>query len=192
MSDFKTGVAHFYGKPIPDLQPNKSMSILYVLLGPTCSPNDIEYACIWHDAIITESQHDQVNSGALGESGTGAEHNIQFRGIFDRSPQVDLLATLVVDRYGLYEERSWNALLPQYIYDEYFTGNGPDAKDYSVLVADRLQDEIGLETYKAYEDSGKAAYNTINGNVPNGTVPDNSLLQQQKKASPQSITVSDK
>ena len=126
MSDPKTGVAHFYGKDIRDLQPNKSMTILYVLLGPTCRPEDIEYAAIYHDAVITTPKHDHNNAGTLGEAGSGVDHDLTFNGIFDRGPEVDRLAAIIVDREGLYEERSQNALLPAYVYNNYMNANSFD------------------------------------------------------------------
>ena len=124
-SDPKTGVAHFYGKNYRDLQPNKSMTILYVLLGPTCRPEDIEYAAIYHDCIVTTPKHDHNNAGTLGDAGQGVEHDLTFQGTFDRGPEVDRLAAIIVDREGLYEERSQNAVLPSYIYNQYMgVGNG--------------------------------------------------------------------
>jgi hypothetical protein len=119
ISDPKTGVATFYGKDVRDLQPNKSMTILYVLLGPTCRPHDIEYACIWHDAILTTPKHAHNNSDTIGDVGQGPDHDLTFSGIFDRGPQVDLLASVIVDREGLYEERCYNSVLPKYMYDNY-------------------------------------------------------------------------
>jgi hypothetical protein len=198
MSDPKTGVAHFYGKDIPDLQPNKSMTILYVLLGPTCRPDDIEYACIWHDAIIGDGgKHEINNAGTLGDPGQGQEHTISFRGIFDRGPQVDLLASIIVDREGLYEERSWNAALPQYMYDEYFKDKGPERADYNITIANRLANEIGLEgdssnprTGKAYGDKGTyEQIKTSHSPLFIDAVADpgvNGLLGQGGKASPTS------
>ena len=140
MSDPKTGVAHFYGKDIRDLQPNKSMTILYVLLGPTCRPEDIEYAAIYHDAVITTPKHDHNNAGTLGEAGNGVDHDLTFNGIFDRGPEVDRLAAIIVDREGLYEERSQNALLPAYIYNNYMAAESKDLSkaNMSGTLADRL------------------------------------------------------
>ena len=140
MSDPKTGVAHFYGKDIRDLQPNKSMTILYVLLGPTCRPEDIEYAAIYHDAVITTPKHDHNNAGTLGEAGNGVDHDLTFNGIFDRGPEVDRLAAIIVDREGLYEERSQNALLPAYIYNNYMAADAKDLSkaNMSGTLADRL------------------------------------------------------
>lgn len=148
MSDPKTGVAHFYGKNLRDLQPNKSMTIMYILLGPTCRPEDIEYACIYHDAIITSPKHAQNNSGSLGESGQGVDHDLSFNGTFDRGPEVDKLAAIIVDREGLYEERAQNAALPSYIYTEYFGGKTNDFTDkqISMTLTDRLAQDAALGT----------------------------------------------
>lgn len=144
MSDYKTGVAHFYGKNIRDLQPNKSMSIMYILLGPTCRPDDIEFACVYHDAIITTPKLSHNNSGSIGETGNGVEHDISFNGIYDKNPEIDKLAAIIVDREGLYEERSTNALLPKYIYDNYI-GNASEelsAANVGMSISDRLTAEL--------------------------------------------------
>lgn len=149
-SDPKTGVAHFYGKNYRDLQPNKSMTILYVLLGPTCRPEDIEYAAIYHDCIVTTPKHDHNNAGTLGDAGQGVEHDLTFQGTFDRGPEVDRLAAIIVDREGLYEERSQNAVLPSYIYNQYM-GVGGDANaatselsdaNVGMTIVDRLANEV--------------------------------------------------
>jgi hypothetical protein len=154
ISDPKTGVATYYGKDVRDLQPNKSMTILYVLLGPTCRPHDIEYACIWHDAILTSPKHAHNNS-EIGDAGQGTDHDLTFNGIFDRGPQVDLLASIIVDREGLYEERNYNSILPKYMYDNYMA---PDRSDYNITIANRLATEAGLRTnFNSAEDS--IAYN---------------------------------
>lgn len=158
MSDPKTGVAHFYGKDFRDLQPNKSMTILYVLLGPTCRPEDIEYAAIYHDCVCTTPKHDQNNGGTLGEAGQGTEHDLTFSGIFDRGPEVDRLAAVVVDREGLYEERSQNALLPAYMYEQYLNQSGNSEANMNnnsvgMSLADRIADSVVLAKKLTEEDS---------------------------------------
>lgn len=157
MSDPKTGVAHFYGKNFRDLQPNKSMTILYVLLGPTCRPEDIEYAAIYHDCVCTTPKHDQNNGGTLGEAGQGTEHDLTFSGIFDRGPEVDRLAAVIVDREGLYEERSQNALLPAYIYEQYLNQTNKSEANMNnnsvgMSLADRIADSIVLAKKLTEED----------------------------------------
>lgn len=169
MSDPKTGVAHFYGKDIRDLQPNKSMSILFVLLGPTCRSEDIEYACMWHDCIPSTPKHAHNNSGSIGESGQGVEHDISFSGIFDRSAEIDRLAAIIVDREGLYEERAQNALLPKYIYDEYMSSVAMKPEElwaYSGKLMDRLHadSEPVDSAYKeefAYKEDGGLSFTAI-------------------------------
>ena len=160
MSDPKTGVAHFYGKDIRDLQPNKSISILYVLLGPTCRPEDIEYAAIYHDAVPSTPKHDHNNAGTLGETGSGVDHDITFMGTFDRGPEVDRLAAIIVDREGLYEERSQNAILPAYIYNNYMSDaavkNDGDLTTSAVgmTLKDRLIDSLSGNTATGYGNFG--------------------------------------
>ena len=142
MSDPKTGVAHFYGKDIRDIQANKSMDILYVLLGPTCRPEDIEYAAIYHQCVCTTPKHDHNNAGSLGEAGQGVDHDLTFSGIFDRGPEVDRLAAVIVDREGLYEERSQNALLPAYIYHTYLNNDASNSELSTETVGMSLSDRI--------------------------------------------------
>ena len=149
-SDPKTGVAHFYGKNFRDLQPNKSMTILYILLGPECRAETIEYACMYHDAIITAPKHAQNNSSALGETGQGVEHDLSFNGIFDRSAEINKLAAIIVDREGLYEERADNAVLPSYIYTEYLAKADTEFANSAIGMAltDRLADDLALADAK--------------------------------------------
>jgi hypothetical protein len=192
LSDPKTGVATYYGKDIPDLQPNKSMTILYVLLGPTCRPDDIEYACIWHDAIITQLKHAHNNSDTIGEAGTGVDHDLPFSGIFDRGPQVDLLAAVMVDREGLYEERNQNALLPKYVYDEFLSANGPDKSDYNITIAERLANEINIKgAYTSSQEydqikTAHAQHFTENSDVEKNGLGDSPGTYQPHTARPQS------
>ena len=152
MSDPKTGVAHFYGKDIRDLQPNKSITLLYILLGPTCRPEDIEYAAIYHDAVPSTPKHDHNNAGTLGEAGTGTDHDINFMGTFDRGPEVDRLAAIIVDREGLYEERSQNAVLPAYIYKYYMSDNNDDMSSNAIgmTLKDRLIDSLSGSSVSGY------------------------------------------
>lgn len=153
MSDPKTGVAHFYGKDIRDLQPNKSITLLYILLGPTCRPEDIEYAAIYHDAVPSSPKHDHNNAGTLGEAGSGTDHDINFMGIFDRGPEVDRLAAIIVDREGLYEERSQNAVLPAYIYNNYMNDANNENLTSSAIgmtLKDRLIDSLSGSNVSGY------------------------------------------
>lgn len=165
MSDPKTGVAHFYGKDIRDLQPNKSMTILYVLLGPTCRPDDIEYAAIYHDCVCTTPKHDHVNAGSLGEAGQGVEHDLTFSGTFDRGPEVDRLAAVIVDREGLYEERANNAVLPAYVYDKWLKTSVDVGDDnlgntaIGMTLADRIADSVA---YKDTNANGEGFTKTNN------------------------------
>lgn len=154
-SDQKTGVAHFYGKNIRDLQPNKSISILYILLGPECRAETIEYACMYHDAIITAPKHAHNNSGALGETGQGVDHDLSFNGLFDRSAEIDRLAAIIVDREGLYEERADNAVLPSYIYTNYIGNSDKEFSDELVgmTLADRLKHDANIGAGTGHEDT---------------------------------------
>jgi hypothetical protein len=156
ISDPKTGICHFYGKPLRAVQPNKAASFLYVLLGPTARPDDIEYACMWHEAIPTGPKHAHNNS-SIGEAGSGVEHDIGFTGIFDKGPEIDAFAKRIVEAYGLYGERFTEAALPSYIYKNYFQGlNADDLRpDVGIDMASRLNpgDDVAQSTTEAiYSD----------------------------------------
>jgi hypothetical protein len=116
ISDRKTGVSHMYGKKIRSILPNKAGSVLYVLLGPTCRPEDIEFACMWHECWPTNEKVAHANSDSLGDAGSGTELDVTFAGIFDRGPEIDLLARKVVEGYNLYGQSFLSAALPSYIY----------------------------------------------------------------------------
>ena len=145
ISDPKTGVCHFYGKPLRAVQPNKAASFIYILLGPTCRPDDIEYACMWHEATPTAPKVGHNNS-TLGEVGSGVEHDISFSGIFDKGPEIDILAKRIVKAYGLYGERFTDAALPDYIYKKYFNGADLDRSDYGIDLTNRLNAELDIES----------------------------------------------
>jgi hypothetical protein len=162
ISDPKTGVCHFYGKNLRAVQPNKAASFIYILLGPTCRADDIEYACMWHEATPTAPKVGHNNS-SLGEAGSGVEHDVSFSGIFDKGPEIDALAYRIVKAYGLYGERFTDAALPDYIYKQYFNGADLSKADYGIDIESRLNAEIGLDVAdKPAYDSGDV---TLRGSI---------------------------
>lgn len=148
ISDPKTAVCHFYGKPLRAVQPNKAASFLYILLGPTARPDDIEFACMWHEAIPTAPKVAHNNS-ALGEAGSGVEHDVGFTGIYDKGPEIDAFAKRVVTAYGLYGERFTEAVLPSYIYKKYFAVNNDALADIGVDLNSRLTADVNSNDLKS-------------------------------------------
>lgn len=118
LSDKETGVAHMYGKPLRFVRPNYSGSLLYVFLGPTGRPKDIEFACMWHECFPVSSEGDgKFNNPQIGEVGSLTEQEVEFSGIYDDSPIVDVLAQYVVAAAGLYGQSQFDQVLPAYLYN---------------------------------------------------------------------------
>jgi len=115
ISDRKSGVCHMYGKELRAVQPNKSGSLIYIVLGPTCRPEDIEFACMWHEVVPTSGERISMYNSELGEVGGNVEADVTFSGIFDRGPHIDLLARVIVEAYNLYSDGFWKATLPNYL-----------------------------------------------------------------------------
>lgn len=117
ISDRKTGVCHMYGRKMRGIQANISGTILYVLLGPTCRPEDIEFACMWAEIVPYQEKTSHLNSGAIGEAGSGVDMDVTFAGTYDRGPEIDIYARKVVEGYNLYGQTFLNQLLPSFMYD---------------------------------------------------------------------------
>jgi hypothetical protein len=139
ISDRKTGVCHMYGAKMRGILPNKAGSILYVLLGPTCRPEDIEFACMWHEIIPYSEKVAHANSGTLGSAGDGVELDVEFAGIFDRGPEIDIFARKTVEGYNLYGQSFLNQLLPSYMYDPDLYAGADYTETNSVDIEDRLK-----------------------------------------------------
>lgn len=155
VSDRKTGVCHMYGAKMRAILPNMAGSILYVLLGPTCRPEDIEFACMWHEIMPYAEKASHLNSGNIGDAGSGQEFDIEFKGRYDRGPEIDIFARKVVEGYNLYGQSYLNQLLPSYMYDPalYNEDSANWKKQNSIDINDRIaySQELGDDTYKKDE-----------------------------------------
>ena len=140
ISDRKTGVCHMYGAKMRATLPNMAGSILYILLGPTCRPEDIEFACMWHEVLPYQEKASHLNSGNIGDAGSGVDLDIEFSGRYDRGPEIDIFARKVVEGYNLYGQSYLNQLLPSYMYDPAIFGASKDdwAKQNSIDIEARL------------------------------------------------------
>ena len=118
ISDPVTGTAHFHGRT--DLRFSKvnyGGDFMYILLGPTMRPDDIEFACIWFNAFPTIDQIQHLNSGAIGEYGdAGLTFDINFNGTYVQNDEVNLLAMKITEAFGLYKDTMEDVVLPSYIY----------------------------------------------------------------------------
>lgn len=144
VSDRKTGVAHMYGAKMRAILPNMAGSILYVLLGPTCRPEDIEFACMWHEVMPYQEKTSHMNSGSIGEAGSGVDMDVEFKGQYDRGPEIDIFAIKVVEGYNLYGQSFLNQLLPSYMYSsEIYSASKVDwSKQNSIEIDDRLKNAL--------------------------------------------------
>jgi len=121
MSDPVTGTAHFHGKT--DLRFSKvnyGGDFLYILLGPTMRPDDIEYACLWVNAFPTKDFISHLNSGTIGEPGNAdLAFDVEFSGSYIQNNAVNKLAQIVTEATGLYKDSCDDIVLPSYIYESY-------------------------------------------------------------------------
>lgn len=139
ISDRKTGVCHMYGFKGRAVLPNMAGSILYVLLGPTCRPEDIEFACMWHEVIPYQEKASHLNSGNIGDAGSGVDMDVEFSGMYDRGPEIDIFARKVVEAYNLYGQTYLNQLMPGYMYDPALYSATDFAKQNTVDLNTRIQ-----------------------------------------------------
>lgn len=129
ISDPVTGVAHFHGNT--DLRFSKvnyGGDFLYILLGPTMRPDDIEFSCLWVNAFPTKDFIQHLNSGAIGEPGAGdLTQDIEFAGSYVQNSAVNKIAQIVTTAIGLFKESGEEIVLPSYIYEQYLDPANIDA-----------------------------------------------------------------
>lgn len=121
MSDPVTGAAHFHGNT--DLRFSKvnyGGDFLYILLGPTMRPDDIEYACLWVNSFPSKDFIGHLNSGTIGEPGAAdLSFDVEFSGSYVQNNAVNKLAQIVTEAVGLYKDTVEDIVLPSYIYEQY-------------------------------------------------------------------------
>lgn len=129
MSDPVSGNAHFHGNT--DLRFSKinyGGDFLYILLGPTLRPDDIEYACLWLNAFPSKDFIAHLNSGTIGEPGNGdLSFDVEFSGSYVQNNAVNKLAQVVTEAVGLYKDTKEDVILPSYIYEQYLDPANVDA-----------------------------------------------------------------
>jgi len=142
LSDSVTGVAHFHGNA--DLRFSKinyGGDFLYVLLGPTMRPDDIEFACAYFNCFMTKDYIGHLNSGAIGEPGdAGLTFDIEFAGYYVQNNTINKLAMKIVEAVGLYKDCVEDIVLPAYVYESFLKdGNAPNlAEAYGVYIDAKL------------------------------------------------------
>jgi hypothetical protein len=138
ISDRKTGICHMYGANIRAILPNMAGSFLYVLLGPMARPEDIEFSCMLHECFPSAEKVSHNSSGSIGDAGSGQSLDVEFNGIYDRGPEIDIYARKVVEGYNLYGQTFLNQLLPSYMYDESMYTSTTWTDNNSINIDDRL------------------------------------------------------
>lgn len=129
ISDPVTGTAHFHGNT--DLRFSKvnyGGDFLYILLGPTMRPDDIEYACLWCNAFPSKDFIGHLNSGAIGEPGAAdLSFDVEFSGSYIQNNAINKIAQIVTEAVGLYKDSCDDVVLPSYIYENYLDPANIDA-----------------------------------------------------------------
>lgn len=120
ISDRETGFSTMYGKDIPFVRSAYSASFLYVILGAQGRVEDIEYACIFHECWPSDEVTSHLSTVTLGDAGSVSDVDIKLSGIFQRGPEVDILAQLMVAAFGVYSETALDQTLPSWAYNLYF------------------------------------------------------------------------
>lgn len=120
ISDPETNVHHMYGKDLRFFRPNYSGTLMYIFLGPTCRPGDIEYACIWHEVWPASPDFKSSwESQEMGSDNPISERTVEFSGIFQEGPECNILAKYIVAGAGLAGQSYFDQMLPAYMYDKY-------------------------------------------------------------------------
>ena len=154
ITDPVTNIHHMYGKDLRFVRANYSGTLLYVFLGPTCRPGDIEYACLWNE--VWPSSPDGVskfNSGEIGSDTAVDAQSVTLSGIFQDGPEVNILAKYIVAGTGLAGQSYFEQMLPAYMYDKYIGPlNSPNSradvqKQLDMTIATRMASEAAGNVY---------------------------------------------
>lgn len=145
ISDPVTGTAHFHGNT--DLRFSKinyGGDFMYVLLGPTMRPDDIEFSCLWLNAFPTTDYIQHFNSGAIGEPGDASlSWDVNFNGTYVQNDEVNRLAMLITEAFGLYKDTLEDVVLPSYIYEQFKETSGLSAL-YGANLKSRMTTAAGV------------------------------------------------
>lgn len=154
ITDPVTNIHHMYGKDLRFIRPNYSGTLLYVFLGPTCRPGDIEYACLWNE--VWPSSPDGIskfNSGDIGNDSAVDAQSVTLSGIFQDGPEVNILAKYIVAGTGLAGQSYFEQMLPAYMYDKYIgplrtsDSRADVQKQLDMTIATRMSSEAAGNVY---------------------------------------------
>lgn len=120
ITDPVTNVHHMYGKNLRFIRPNYCGTLMYIFMGPTCRPGDIEYSCIWHEVWPSSGDgKEKWNSQEIGSDQAVGEQTVELSGIFQDGPECNILAKYIVAGTGLAGQSYFDQMLPAYMYDQY-------------------------------------------------------------------------
>lgn len=158
ITDPETNIHHMYGKDLRFIRPNYSGTLMYIFLGPTCRPGDIEYSCIWHEVWpVSPDFKNTWESQELGSDTAISDRQVEFSGIFQDGPECNILAKYIVAAAGLAGQSYFDQTLPVYMYDKYINkiqGNNRDEEVVSGLRMDQEKKLSGQSEYYTEEVKG--------------------------------------
>lgn len=157
ITDPITGIHHMYGRDLRFIRPNYCGTLMYIFMGPTCRPGDIEYACIWHEVWPTSGDGtSQWESQEIGSDTAISDKQVDFTGIFQDGPEVNILAKYIVAGTGLAGQSYFDQMLPAYMYENFMM---------------KLQN-ADKETIKGIEISQKAKMDAANEYIYDQSIKD--------------------
>ena len=148
ITDPVTGVHHMYGKNMRFIKANYSGTFMYIFLGPTCRPGDIEYSCIWHDCWPSSGDFkSQWESGDVGSDTAISDKSVEFKGTFQDGPECNILAKYIVAGSGLAGQSYFDQMLPAYMYDKYINKlvNSNGSKSDETIRGISLEQSVKIE-----------------------------------------------
>lgn len=184
ITDPQTNVHHMYGKDMRFIRPNYSGTLMYIFMGPTCRPGDIEYACIWHEVWPQSGDgKGKWESNEIGSDTAVGEQQVELTGIFQDGPEVNILAKYIVAGTGLAGQSYFDQMLPAYMYTDYIDrlrndGNDEFKKTFSLAQEDKMSDENVGPVYGKSTDEVSAKktrenilknYGVDSARIPSGT-----------------------
>lgn len=120
ITDPVTNIHHMYGANMRFIRPNYSGTFIYIFMGPTCRPGDIEYSCIWNEVWPTSPDgKSKFESQDIGSDTAISEDSIELSGIFQDGPECNILAKYIVAASGLAGQSYFDQMLPAYMYDKF-------------------------------------------------------------------------
>ena len=177
ITDPQTNVHHMYGKDMRSIRPNYSGTLMYIFMGPTCRPGDIEYACIWHEVWPQSGDgKGKWESNEIGSDTAVGEQQVELTGIFQDGPEVNILAKYIVAGTGLAGQSYFDQMLPAYMYTDYIDrlkgeGNKEFKTTFSLAQADKMSDANVGPVYgptKDTRDTILKAYGVDSASIPSG------------------------